>query len=115
MADVDPIIVKIQKLILWARGQFPGALVVAAQVEDRYIRGTNILHPLFKTFGNKYNNHLNKFKAKDTLLTLKGQRNFDRSLYVHDGVHLNREGNLRLCSKITNVITYLGQKAIEME
>ena len=64
-----------------------------------------------KRLGNRFNTWLNRWKGKDSLVTIKGAKVLsDPEVYMVDGVHLNDEGYNRFCQRLTRVIWKLWQK-----
>ena len=84
---------------------FPRAIIVQAQIEDRFLYDHQCLPWAmrldFKRKSNKFNKWLLKHTAKNCLFILKGANGFtDPQLYEKDGVHLNANGNALLAEKI---------------
>ena len=89
--------------------KFPRATIIQAQVEDRFAVRRHCqswqVRLDFKRKSNKFNKWLLKHSPKNCLFVLKGANGFsDPHLYDRQGIHLNREGNLRLVEKIMNFV-----------
>ena len=87
------------------RGWSPASRLVIAQVEDRFawnhLENNDALLSDFKAKSNKFNKWLNKWRGKDGVFIMKGQRGFSSaSLYARDGVHLNLDDNLKLAERL---------------
>ena len=78
---------------------FPGAIIVASQVEkrfveagDRYSRFGVPPPELFKKLSVYFNSWINKQKFKDRILCIRGKSKLDDIKFYRDSVHLNNQG-----------------------
>ena len=109
-AAVDRITIYCQEFCALIRERFPNTKIAVCQVEDRYQVLPRVIIHDHKRFGNRFNTWLNRWKGKDTLVTIKGARVLSNpDMYMVDGVHLNAGGYDLFCQRLTHVIWKLWQ------
>ena len=104
-SEVDFLTAHCEDFCAEVRRRFPEAKIAVCQIEDRFDPSTRLVLADHKRFGNRFNNWLNKWKGKDALVTIKGKGVLsDPTVYCQDGVHLNRAGYVRFCSRLSHTI-----------
>ena len=102
--------VKLREFYKILRHKLPHALIIAAQVEQRFYKENNRFNAPqaeeFKARRRSLNTAIKRIKDKDNVLIVSGTNRLDHEVYYRDGVHLNKAGLKNYMSIVKTTVVY---------